>query len=326
MANIYIILLSLVHTCIGSCSTSYGAKPCVTYVPAPPGHVPHCARPGLTYCEHPYDYPAHVIQSLLDKWKYDHSTLFINESKDEYNSYYQQVEYSTQAYPGYMYSYPYDISTANGRKFNNSNNYAPYPPARNISNYSFGGQLDDKKYSTKAFPYGFPKFSDNVFHYPNAPGLHLRDQFSGNLQNNWFKRYGNREIKKMRLMRKRRSILYQEYKRNKRQDLVRTETLCQTRATYVMPRAGVNNQGNWMYIVNMPDQSNTNAKQLVRSEICTSQECSGLCSLPLGYTSRCEQKYIQKRLVALGTNGQDLYTDLFWIPSCCLCTLTSGNL
>nr|BAM18266.1 spatzle 5 [Papilio xuthus] len=68
-----------------------------------------------------------------------------------------------------------------------------------------------------------------------------------------------------------------------------------------------------------------NMTQLVRAEICASTECNGLCTIPLGYSSRCEQKYIQKRLVALETSGQTLYTDLFWIPSCCQCTIVNNN-
>ncbi|RVE47229.1 hypothetical protein evm_008097 [Chilo suppressalis] len=97
--------------------------------------------------------------------------------------------------------------------------------------------------------------------------------------------------------------------------------LCQIRTEYITPRAALNNKGNWRYVVNMPD----NMTQLVRAEICASSECSGLCTVPPGYTSRCEQKYIQKRLVALGSSGDSLYTDLFWIPSCCQCTIVANN-
>lgn len=53
-----------------------------------------------------------------------------------------------------------------------------------------------------------------------------------------------------------------------------------------------------------------------------SSECDGLCSLPNGYTSRCEQQYVQKRLVALGGGGDRLYTDTFWFPHCCVCQIT----
>lgn len=97
-----------------------------------------------------------------------------------------------------------------------------------------------------------------------------------------------------------------------------TDQLCSVRTQFITPRAALNNRGNWKYVVNMPD----NMTQLVRAEICTSTQCNGLCSLPIGYSSRCEQKYVQKRLVALESNGQNLYTDIFWIPSCCQCTIT----
>nr|XP_023022001.1 protein spaetzle 5-like [Leptinotarsa decemlineata] len=111
--------------------------------------------------------------------------------------------------------------------------------------------------------------------------------------------------------------------RIKRQSPNRSETLCRTRSQYIMPRAALNNKGNWMYVVNMPEVDNQYT-QLVKSETCVSEVCSGICSLPQGYSSRCEQKYIQKRLVALEEGGNQLYTDLFWIPSCCVCTISSG--
>ncbi|XP_063360933.1 protein spaetzle 5 isoform X1 [Cydia amplana] len=100
-----------------------------------------------------------------------------------------------------------------------------------------------------------------------------------------------------------------------------TEELCRVRTDYITPRAALNNKGSWRYVVNMPN----NMTQLVRAEICTSSQCSNLCSVPVGYSSRCEQKYIQKRLVALESSGQSLYTDVFWIPSCCQCTIIANN-
>ncbi|XP_013201085.1 protein spaetzle 5 [Amyelois transitella] len=106
-----------------------------------------------------------------------------------------------------------------------------------------------------------------------------------------------------------------------RRQTANTVDLCRIRTQYITPRAALNNKGNWRYVVNMPD----NMTQLVRAEICASTECNGLCTLPAGYSSRCEQKYIQKRLVALESSGQNLYTDLFWIPSCCQCTIVANN-
>ncbi|XP_055843147.1 protein spaetzle 5 [Episyrphus balteatus] len=107
--------------------------------------------------------------------------------------------------------------------------------------------------------------------------------------------------------------------RVKRQSEGRSQ-LCQTSSQFVMPQAALNSKGNWMFVVN---EQNT-ARQLVKAELCQSTVCTNLCQLPNGYTSRCEQKYVQKRLIALQGNGQNLYTDSFWFPSCCVCTIASS--
>lgn len=57
---------------------------------------------------------------------------------------------------------------------------------------------------------------------------------------------------------------------------------------------------------------------------CRSATCSNLCILPNGYRSQCEQKYVQKRLVTLDAVGDNIYTDTFWFPSCCVCTISSN--
>ncbi|XP_055911536.1 protein spaetzle 5 [Eupeodes corollae] len=97
-------------------------------------------------------------------------------------------------------------------------------------------------------------------------------------------------------------------------------TLCQTSSQFIMPQAALNSKGNWMFVVN---EQNT-ARQLVKAELCVSTVCANLCQLPNGYTSRCEQKFVQKRLIALQGNGENLYTDSFWFPSCCVCTIASS--
>lgn len=98
--------------------------------------------------------------------------------------------------------------------------------------------------------------------------------------------------------------------------------LCNTRSEFVSPKAALNNQGNWKYVVNLEDTQYT---QLVQSVVCTSTQCSSICRLPSGYTSRCEQRYVQRRLVSLEETGQRLETDLFWLPSCCVCTINTTN-
>uniref|UniRef100_A0A182PDP3 Spaetzle domain-containing protein n=1 Tax=Anopheles epiroticus TaxID=199890 RepID=A0A182PDP3_9DIPT len=108
--------------------------------------------------------------------------------------------------------------------------------------------------------------------------------------------------------------------RSKRQATGEKETLCSVRERYVTPQTALNTKGNWMFVVNQE-----NSRQLVKTEVCASSECSNLCSFPVGYSSRCEQRYVQKRLVTLDPSGRTLYVDTYWFPSCCVCSLYSGN-
>ncbi|XP_023168064.2 protein spaetzle 5 [Drosophila hydei] len=107
--------------------------------------------------------------------------------------------------------------------------------------------------------------------------------------------------------------------RAKRQSPSRS-SLCETTSQFITPQAALNSRGNWMFVVN---EENT-ARQMVKAELCASNTCSNLCDLPNGYNSRCEQKFVQKRLIALQGNGQNLYTDTFWFPSCCVCTIAAN--
>ncbi|KAL7049381.1 hypothetical protein ACKWTF_003672 [Chironomus riparius] len=112
----------------------------------------------------------------------------------------------------------------------------------------------------------------------------------------------------------------QSGRRSKRQTSSNREQLCEVKLNYINPQAAVNvRTGNWMYIVNNVEAGT----QLVRTETCLSEKCSNLCQLPNGYNSKCEQKYVQKRLVTLDPQGEKLFTDTFWFPSCCVCTLSN---
>jgi len=93
-------------------------------------------------------------------------------------------------------------------------------------------------------------------------------------------------------------------------------SLCPTRSQYITPKAAVNTKGDWRYVVNLHKAGQTS--QLVRTERCATSQCSGLCQIPAGYRSSCSQQYVQKRLVALNSNGDNLYTDTFWFPHCCI--------
>ncbi|XP_044742949.1 protein spaetzle 5-like [Chrysoperla carnea] len=100
-----------------------------------------------------------------------------------------------------------------------------------------------------------------------------------------------------------------------------TEQLCNVDTAFVKPKTAMNTNGNWKYVVNLDD--NPQYEQFVQRVECVSprSQCSQLCSLPEGYRSVCEQRYVQKRLVSLAENGQTLESDRFWLPSCCECVI-----
>ncbi|CAG0920217.1 unnamed protein product [Notodromas monacha] len=95
--------------------------------------------------------------------------------------------------------------------------------------------------------------------------------------------------------------------------------LCPTSGSFVQPKAAMNAQGNWKYVVNLGETA-SRFVQLVRAEICSSSECRGTCEVPLGFRATCRQQYVQKRLVSLEGDGV-LSTDLFWFPHCCTCQI-----
>ena len=52
------------------------------------------------------------------------------------------------------------------------------------------------------------------------------------------------------------------------------------------------------------------------------EPCSGEISLPFGFVSKCKQKFIKKKLLALDADGQGTSSENFFIPSCCVCHVT----
>ncbi|XP_071052681.1 protein spaetzle 5-like isoform X2 [Onthophagus taurus] len=339
-----IVILTIVNKCSSICTPVYGGEPC-SFSPAPPGHVPNCARPGSTYCEHPSYYPGQVIQYLLEKWKFDHTTLLMDESKDDFNTYYvHSPQQDTNYFPEPIHipkpQYPTFYPTSGG-----PHHYLPHQQHQNLTGYHpFGGYPDRRK----PFPPFFEPYQTNqlVSYKTKNPFLSQPPRmykFFGQNQNfnpnNWWKRDTQEQFLQPQL-RRRRSLLNLRKKltdveysfindtssqliRKKRQNALTGQQLCDTTSQYIMPRAALNNKGDWKYVVNMPELDNRYT-QLVKSETCASQQCNGICSLPTGYTSRCEQKYVQKRLIALETAGNQLYNDVFWFPSCCQCTITQN--
>ncbi|KAF5269191.1 hypothetical protein FQR65_LT02492 [Abscondita terminalis] len=332
IAALIVVLLSIGQNTLSICTNNYGSAPC-KFIPSSPGHAPPCAQPGLTYCEHPTYYPGQVIEQLIQNWQYDYSTLLSNETPEEFNSYFVPLvsrQIPTPVYgpppPNSIHQYyqPGSIHTAKVQYNFPVNTYIPSLPNLHL-NHTDGRPSHPPQVANNGYNYNIPFKSGTPSQeqYNNHPIFSLPQVEH---TNNWWKRY-TRDVSKQR--RRRRSLIQTSSNdtdsgnRSKRQTQS-GEQLCQIRTQYIMPRAALNNKGNWMYIVNMPEVDNKYT-QLVKSETCGSQQCNSICGLPIGYSSRCEQKYAQKRLIALEGEGNQLYTDVFWFPSCCVCTITRNN-
>jgi len=290
----------------------YGQPPC-QFLPAPPGCTPACAKPGDTYCENVKNYPGRLIKQLIVN--YDVRNMIVDETSDELflhtlkgHDHFQPL-FGVAVTPA-----TYDVD-------------APYtygPPTH------YGESHDTGNYYQQQPQHG------NYIYRPQRAS-HYGNQYQGNPSNNFpYRRIYNRRFQrsitsaslpvvtngtaeKIVLDTEGLPATAVHHNRTKRQIAFGREQLCQTRSQFVQPQAALNKQGNWMYVVNQGND----VTQLVKTEVCASNICSNLCQLPTGYNSRCEQKYVQKRLVALQMDGQRLYTDTFWFPSCCVCTI--GN-
>ncbi|XP_018027882.1 protein spaetzle 5 isoform X2 [Hyalella azteca] len=109
------------------------------------------------------------------------------------------------------------------------------------------------------------------------------------------------------------------YRRQVVSDEGDTMDLCPSRANYIMPKAAQSISGDWMFLVNL--EENPRYTQLVRSETCLRNQCSGACQVPPGAVAVCQQQFAQKRLVALDGTGEQLSQNIFWFPSCCVCKI-----
>ena len=98
---------------------------------------------------------------------------------------------------------------------------------------------------------------------------------------------------------------------------------CPARIRYVPPQAALNDNSEWKYIVNVQNKD-ARFRQIIRVDVCESpgQSCSREISLPFGFVSRCKQKFIKKKLLALDADGQGTSAENFFIPSCCVCHVT----
>uniref|UniRef100_A0A336LM98 CSON014426 protein n=1 Tax=Culicoides sonorensis TaxID=179676 RepID=A0A336LM98_CULSO len=303
----------------------YGQPPC-KFLPAQPGSTPSCAGPGDTYCVKVKDYPGHVVKSLLQR--YDIHGMIVDETFDEFHAYTHIHEpYHHQSYGPPMYNFvplqptPRPNTEEGGYTYGPRTHYGE--SANSYSQSSSSSNSNRNNYQAHLNLIFGPKRSDNRYYNNNnnynnrANHGYYRTPFNYHNISSEYGRYP-RSIKKSKINQ---NETMSHNSRTKRQIAFGREQLCQVRTQFVNPQAALNTQGNWMYVINQGQQ----ATQLVKTEVCASSICSNLCQLPNGYNSRCEQKYVQKRLVALETSGQRLYTDTFWFPSCCVCTLSNLN-
>ncbi|XP_065358809.1 protein spaetzle-like [Calliphora vicina] len=99
------------------------------------------------------------------------------------------------------------------------------------------------------------------------------------------------------------------------------EFLCKSHIKVIYPESGVNENLDWMVIVNIPEY-----KQGIRIEECDSEgsECGdefGM-TLPSTYTTHCKQYYIYRALVAYA-DDDNIVTEHFKFPACCKCVIRS---
>ncbi|KAG8037699.1 hypothetical protein G9C98_005910 [Cotesia typhae] len=273
------------------------------FVPAPPGHTPRCAKPGQTFCESLDHYPQQLIKFLVEKCTYNFATILRDETQTELITNQLKLKYSGYNYPKPEVQHFYQPVTLLAPQYpfpsqpiNSSDKGYIYPRPVPQTN-QFAGDATEKEETENSRQL-------NPYEFNQEPWVPVgQDHPSGrSIRENSFLDIAQKNFKK-------------------RQANPKDIDLCPTESNYITPRAGLNNKGNWMYIVNLP-HTRDNYSQLIKSEICRATMCNGICSLPLGYTSKCEQKYVQKRLVALEGSGDRLYTDVFWIPHGCSCLIT----
>ena len=99
------------------------------------------------------------------------------------------------------------------------------------------------------------------------------------------------------------------------------ENICHVDTEYIKPRAAKNKDGKFMFIVNHPEGADEYI-QLVRIATCISagEEC-GQGRLANSVSTKCNQEYLDHKLVALSKTGEELVVDTFSFPSCCVCKI-----
>ncbi|CAL8145008.1 unnamed protein product [Orchesella dallaii] len=318
------VLLSI-STCVvlgGYPPSSYYPVKKYPYLPAPPGETPTCAKHGATFCEKIETYPTEVVSYLLYKYGQTYQQFLKSESDRDF--FLISQTYGPAPYEG-------GYSSPNDKNYRQQSSYNAPAASGGYQNYNGNGTGNSGGSGGGGYPNSYYRAPQNNNRYQREYGGYGGSggnngggggyQFAAAampppmIQSMW---WNHRDT-----VTSRPSYPYLQqhrggYSRKKRQ-VSGDGQLCATRSNFIAPQAAMNNEGNWMYVVNLDDPRYL---QMVRAEFCANGDgspCNGVCNVGPGVRASCRQKYVQKRLVALDGSGERFLNDVFWFAHCCVC-------
>merc|ERR1712215_74958 len=102
------------------------------------------------------------------------------------------------------------------------------------------------------------------------------------------------------------------------------ENICPITLDYIKPKAVMNKNGKFMFIVNQKVDAEEYF-QIIKVSLCSNvgEEC-GRGQIFSSSPTVCMQEYADHKLVALSETGKELVVDTFSFPSCCTCKFKDG--
>jgi hypothetical protein len=102
--------------------------------------------------------------------------------------------------------------------------------------------------------------------------------------------------------------------------------VCEMETDFIRPRVAKNIDGEFKFIVNLP-MDDDKFVQIVRVGHCVGAglECGGGDIFSESVTM-CKQNYMEHKLVAANTAGDEVIIDTFRFPSCCTCHVRPDNI
>ncbi|KAK8719669.1 hypothetical protein OTU49_013871, partial [Cherax quadricarinatus] len=312
------------------------AYPNSGFLPEVNGGTPDCVQdPRDTFCIQPKKYPKDRIVYLLENKMFDVDSLLMDETRDSYT-----FEARDSPTPPMTYDYEPPRQPFDGPRQTYGPPRPTYGPPRPSTGYL---PPPRQNYSTTSKPYVAPSYlpppstkygapssgfynqpaPTNLYEPPPTPiydneGPYPRYPKSPTAGNSYVPRYLPPPRSPPKPQPWWTKAMRSTHRRQRRQ--ASSSDLCPYESEFIMPRAALNNKGDWMFLVNVNEVS-TEYTQLVESKKCITNTCTGFCSIPDGFTAICQQQYVQKRLIALDGSGMKLATDTFWFPSCCVCKI-----